>query len=164
MGEAARAAIAAAKSRAQTLFATDIHSKRVRITTDERGLVISFASDAFFEPASDRINIEQTRDTLIRLGSFLNSAYSDGMKFKIEGHTDDTPVDPRGPWTSNWQLSSMRAISVLSYLIELGVDEGRYEVAGFAGTKPIGSNDTAEGRAYNRRVDIVVMPEKEDLM
>jgi chemotaxis protein MotB len=162
MGEAVRATTAAATNKAQALFAGEVRSKKVRITTDERGLVISFAADAFFAPASDQINIEQTRDILLRLGTFLNSEVTAGMKFKIEGHTDGTPIDPYGQWTSNWQLSAMRAINVLAYLVGLGVNEQRFEVSGFADTMPLAGNDTPEGRAYNRRVDIVIMPAQVD--
>jgi chemotaxis protein MotB len=86
------------------------------------------------------------------------------MKFKIEGHTDGTPIDPDGPWTSNWQLSTARAINVLTYLMGLGVDDRRYEVSGFADTMPVSKDDTSEGRAYNRRVDIVLMPAQADAM
>jgi chemotaxis protein MotB len=82
-----------------------------------------------------------------------------GRKFRIEGHTDSTPIDPNGPWESNWQLSAMRAINVLHYLTDLGISEKRFQVAGFADTMPVSSDDTPEGRAYNRRVDIIILDE-----
>jgi chemotaxis protein MotB len=146
-----------ALKKAMSLLNPEIRSNKVRVTHDERGLVISLASDAFFNPASARINIEQTRDILLRLGTLLNSQEVQGRKFRIEGHTDAVPVDPDGPWESNWELSTARSISVLHYLTDIGVDERRFQVAGFADTMPISSNDTAEGRAYNRRVDIIIL-------
>jgi chemotaxis protein MotB len=66
-------------------------------------------------------------------------------------------VDPEGPWESNWELSTARSISVLRYLADFGIDERRFQVAGFAATMPLASDDTPEGRAYNRRVDIIVL-------
>jgi chemotaxis protein MotB len=145
--------------KAMSLFSPEIRSNKVRVTHEERGLVITLASDAFFNPASARINIEETRDILLRLGTFLASDELRGRKFRIEGHTDAVQVDPEGPWESNWELSAARSISVLHYLADIGVAENRFQVAGFADTMPISSNDTPEGRAYNRRVDIIVLDE-----
>jgi chemotaxis protein MotB len=143
--------------KAVSLFTPEVKSNKVKVTHDERGLVISLASDAFFNPASARINVEQTRDILLRLGTLLSSDEVKGRKFRIEGHTDNTPVDPDGPWESNWELSTARSISVLRYLTAIGVEERRFQVAGFAATAPVASDDTAEGRAYNRRVDVIIL-------
>jgi len=151
LGDAIRKAI--------SMFNPETKTNKAKITHDERGLVISLASDAFFNPASARINIEETRDTLLRLATLLNSDEVKGRKFRIEGHTDDEIVDPSGPWQDNWQLSSERAIAVLRYMSALGVDEKRFQVAGFADTMPVSSNATSEGRAYNRRVDVIILDE-----
>jgi chemotaxis protein MotB len=146
-----------ALKRAVSLFQNEVRSNKVKVTSDERGLVISLASDAFFNPASARINIEQTRDILLRLGTLLESDDIKNRKVRIEGHTDDVGVDPNGPWESNWELSSQRSINVLHYLTDIGVNENRFQVAGFAHTMPVSRNDTPEGQSYNRRVDIVIL-------
>ena len=143
--------------RAVSLFNPEIRSNMVKVTQDERGVIISFASDVFFEPASATLNIETSREILLNLVTLLNSSEVGGRKFRIEGHTDTIPVDPAGPWISNWQLSTERSLNVLYYLIDLGVQEDRMQVAGFGSTMPISSDDTAEGRMYNRRVDIVII-------
>ncbi|MDR0316310.1 MAG: flagellar motor protein MotB [Treponema sp.] len=143
--------------KAISVFSPEIRSNKIRVTHDERGIVITLASDAFFNPASARINIEATRDILLRLGTYLASDDIKGRKFRVEGHTDQVDVDPSGPWESNWELSAARSISVLHYLTGLGIDEKRFQVAGFADTVPIASNNTPEGRAYNRRVDIIIL-------
>jgi chemotaxis protein MotB len=148
-----------ALKKATSLFAPEVHAKKVSVVSDERGIVISLASDVFFEPASSRINIEQSRDILLRLGTLLASDEVGGRKVRIEGHTDSSPIDPDGPWTSNWQLSTARSISVLNYLTALGISDRRFQVAGFADTVPIAADDTPEGRAFNRRVDIVILDE-----
>jgi chemotaxis protein MotB len=149
MGTALRKAI--------SVFSPEIRSNRVRVTHDERGVVITLASDAFFNPASARINIESTRDILLRLGGYLSSEELSNRKFRIEGHTDSFDVDPTGPWPSNWELSSQRSINILHYLTDLGIDENRFQAAAFSSTAPIAANDTPEGRAYNRRVDIIIL-------
>ncbi|MCL2066145.1 MAG: flagellar motor protein MotB [Treponema sp.] len=143
--------------RAVSVFSPEIRSNKVRVTHDERGLVITLASDAFFNPASARINIEATRDILLRLGTYMASEELRGRRFRIEGHTDAVDVDPDGPWEDNWQLSTERSRSVLRYLSEIGIDERRFQIAGFADTMPISTNETPEGRANNRRVDIIII-------
>jgi chemotaxis protein MotB len=144
--------------RAMSLFEPEIKSNKVRITHDERGVVISLASDLFFAPASAVINYEDSRDILLRLGTLLGSQQLRGRRFRIEGHTDGTDTDT-AVWPSNWELSSARSIAVLHYLADLGVDENRFQVAGFAATMPVSSDDTPEGRMNNRRVDIVILDE-----
>ncbi|MBU0935316.1 MAG: flagellar motor protein MotB [Spirochaetes bacterium] len=151
--------LATAMKKAVSLFQPEIKSNKVRITSDERGLVITLASDAFFRPASAAINIDETRSMLIRLAEFLNSSELSDRKLRIEGHTDREPTDPAGPWRSNWELSAARSINTLHYLSDFGVPEARFQVAGFSDTVPLASNDTVEGRAYNRRVDIIVLDE-----
>jgi chemotaxis protein MotB len=148
-----------ARREAISIFQPEVRNQMVRITQDERGLVISLASDAFFDPASAEINIEQTRDILQRLARLLNSPDLQDRTFRIEGHTDATPVDPAGPWESNWELSAARSLSVLRYLTDFGVAEDQFQVMGLAATEPLFDNDTPEGRAYNRRVDVIILTE-----
>jgi chemotaxis protein MotB len=142
--------------KATSVFSPDVRSNRVVVTHDERGVVITLASDAFFNPASARINIEATRDILLRLGGLLESDELKGRKFRIEGHTDSLDVDT-DVWASNWELSSQRSINILHFLTGFGIDEKRFQVAAFADTVPIATNETPEGRAYNRRVDIIIL-------
>lgn len=147
-----------AKKKAVSAFAPDIKSNKITVTSDERGLVITLMADSFFAPGSAELNIEETRDSLLRIGQFLSSADLKDRRYRIEGHTDSGDTDP-AKWASNWELSSARAITVLHYLTDFGADERRFAVAGYADTRPFYSNDTAEGRAYNRRVDIIILDE-----
>ncbi|MCL2215057.1 MAG: flagellar motor protein MotB [Treponema sp.] len=146
-----------AMRRAVSLFSPEIRSNIIKITHDERGLVITLAGDAFFNSASARINVEETRDILLRIGTYLNSPELAGRKFRIEGHTDAIDVDPAGPWEDNWQLSVERSRAILRYLCALGLNENNFQIAGFAATVPVSSNDTPEGRANNRRVDVIIL-------
>lgn len=147
-----------AKKKAVSLFAPDRKSTRITITSDERGLVITLAADAFFAENSAELNIEETRDTLLRIAQFLSMPELAGRKFRIEGHTDSTTADST-KWPSNWELSSTRAVNVLHYLSDFGIDESQFSVAGYADNQPRHSNDTPDGRAYNRRVDIIILDE-----
>ncbi len=148
-----------AKKKAVSLFAPDIKSNKITITSDERGLVVSLAADNFFEEGSADLNMEETRDTLLRLSDFFKAPELKNRRFRIEGHTDNTPVAENSKFPSNWELSAARSMNVLHYLADYGVNENKFSVAGYADTQPKFSNDTPEGRAYNRRVDIIILDE-----
>jgi chemotaxis protein MotB len=76
---------------------------------------------------------------------------------RVEGHTDDVPV-ATDRYPTNWELSSARATAVLRYLLEQGrISPGRIFAAGYAEFRPVASNRTPEGRALNRRADIVLV-------
>jgi len=148
-----------ARRTAISQFQPELKTKKVRIKEDERGLIISLAADSFFEAASAEINIEESRQVLQKVATLMSSPDLKQRKFRIEGHTDNIPTDPGGTWETNWELSADRAVNVLHYLVDFGVEERQFQVAGFADTVPLASNDTREGRAYNRRVDIVLLTE-----
>jgi chemotaxis protein MotB len=148
-----------ARKRAKSLFQVDVKTQKIRIKEDERGLIISLAADTYFREGSAEIDIEETREVLKNVAKLLNSTELKNSKFRIEGHTDSVPTDPRGKYPTNWELSAARSINVLKYLVQYQVDEKQFQVAGFADTVPLYSNETPEGRAANRRVDIVVLTE-----
>jgi chemotaxis protein MotB len=148
-----------AKKKAVSLFAPDVKSNKITITSDERGLVITLASDSFFAEGSAELNIDETRDTLLRLSEFFKDPELKDRRFRIEGHTDNTPVADTAKFQSNWELSAARAMNVLHYLADYGVNEKQFSIAGYADTRPMFSNNTPEGRAYNRRVDIIILDE-----
>lgn len=148
-----------AKKKAVSLFAPDVKSNKISITSDERGLIITLLSDNFFEEGSAELNINETRETLLRLSEFFKSPDLKNRRFRIEGHTDDTPVKQNSGFPSNWELSAARAVNVLHYLADYGVKENNFSIAGYADTRPKFTNTTAEGRAYNRRVDIIILDE-----
>src|SRR5574344_61372 len=130
-----------AKKKAVSLFAPDVKTNKITITSDERGLVITLASDSFFAEGSAELNIEDTRETLLRLSEFFNADELKGRKFRIEGHTDNTPVPEGSIYPSNWELSAARSANVLHYLTDFGVDDKNFSIAGYADTQPKFSND-----------------------
>lgn len=73
----------------------------------------------------------------------------------VEGHTDSVPISTQR-YPSNWELSSARATAILRYLVAAGIDPGRLRSVGYADTHPLEPNDTAEGRAANRRVELII--------
>jgi chemotaxis protein MotB len=92
--------------------------------------------------------------TLQRVGSAIQTV---GGIIRVEGHTDNVPVGFSDRYRSNWDLSSARSASVANYLVDnTALEAGRISVSGFADSKPIATNDTAEGRARNRRIEVIV--------
>ncbi|HEX9049743.1 MAG TPA: OmpA family protein [Anaeromyxobacter sp.] len=81
-----------------------------------------------------------------------------GKVIRVEGHTDNVPTGSGGPFASNWELSTARALAVVHFFQEAGVDPTRISGAGFAEFQPIAPNDTPEGRSLNRRIEIVLAP------
>ena len=146
-----------ARKEAISQFQPEIKTQKVRVTVDERGLVISLAADSFFKEASAEVDIEASRILLQRIAGLLNTLPE--SKFALEGHTDAIPTDPDSDYETNWELSSARATNVLHYLVDFGADESKFQIRGYAATMPLMSNDTREGRAYNRRIDIVILSE-----
>jgi chemotaxis protein MotB len=75
---------------------------------------------------------------------------------EVEGHTDSIPISTE-KFPSNWELSTARASSIVRYFIAKGINPERLKASGYADTKPIATNATPEGRAQNRRVEIVIL-------
>ena len=91
------------------------------------------------------------------LDGIVDQLMASGAKIKVVGHADGTPV-LRGSHRSNWDLSQSRANSVAKYLKSKGIDAARIEAVGMAHTKPVASQNTAAGRAMNRRVEVILLP------
>jgi len=79
-----------------------------------------------------------------------------GKIIRVEGHTDNDPVDPKGNFPSNWQLSLARALAVVQHLQQAGVDPGMLSAAGYGEFHPLVANDTPAHKSQNRRIEIVL--------
>ena len=116
-------------------------------------IVISIASQGSFESGSAELE-QQFYSTLSEIGDVV-SAGAGGIR--IEGHTDNIPIMFSDRFESNWELSAARAASVAAYFEgSLSIDPSRLEVAGFGETVPVDTNETAAGRANNRRIEIKI--------
>ncbi len=130
-------------------------SDRVRLRTDRRGVTVSLTEACFFDPGSAEVR----PDSLTTLQAIAELVRETGTPVAVEGHTDSIPIRT-ALYPSNWELSTARATKILSYLIrDLGYDPTRLSASGYSEYRPIAGNDTAEGRAQNRRVDLVVLTE-----
>lgn len=131
--------------------ATDIYM-------DERGLVVSFKEELFFDIGSAEIK-PAARDLLRRVGQILARGEN---QIRVEGHTCDLPIRTER-FPSNWELSVGRATNVTRFLIdEAGVPPNRLAATGYAEFRPMVPNTSEENRAKNRRVDIVLLAMEKD--
>ena len=122
----------------------------------ERGLTIRFVDNIIFDSGKADIKPDFEK-RLISLSSILNGVEN---YIRVEGHTDNVAIN-RGLFTSNWQLSTVRAANVVQFLVEGGsVNPSKLSAVGYGEYRPIKSNDTEDGRAQNRRVDIVILNSK----
>lgn len=123
-----------------------------RVERIGEGIKITFNSGLLFDVDKSDLR-EQSKQNLSQLGRILNK-YAD-TNILIEGHTDST-----GAEDYNMRLSKDRAEAVAAYLSQVPVQTTRFSVMGYGETQPVATNDTAEGRQLNRRVDIAVMADE----
>jgi chemotaxis protein MotB len=118
------------------------------------GLVISLREAGFFDSGSAMPKAEAL-PTLRQIADRLGATPYD---LRIEGHTDNVPIHNQ-EFDSNWELSAARATHIARLFLEMkAIPPDRLSAAGYAEFHPVASNDTAAGRAENRRVDLVVLP------
>ena len=136
----------------------EIMDGNVEVETQAQKIIIRIREKASFP--SGRANLrEDFRPILGRIGEILAEA---GGKVVVAGHTDNVPIATQR-YRSNWELSASRAVSVVDALIDMSeLGAGRLAIEGHAETQPLVSNDTAENRAKNRRVEIILI-QGEDL-
>jgi len=144
---AARAAIDAALARAG-------YSGAATYQIDQRGLVVHVIAD--------KVLFDAAKADLRPDGAKLLDAVAPTLKglpnaIRVEGHANTAPVDPKGPWPSNWELSAYRATTVLRHLLGDGVPETRMSAAGYSSTEPLVPYTDPSAMTVNRRVDIVVL-------
>ncbi len=131
----------------------------LQVKVRKGNMVVQMASDVVFSPASTSIKPD-ARDAILELAATL--ATFEGRRFLVVGHSDATPIrSARFP--SNWELSSQRAVGVVKVMIEAGVKAEMLTAAGAAEFDPLVDNETQENRTTNRRVEIVFLPNIDEL-
>ncbi len=145
--------ISAVKAELEGLLKDEIAKHNIRLAEDARGLTVSLAEAGFFG-AGSAVMPPQALAIVDRIAATLRPL---GYNIRVEGHTDNTPIHT-AQFPSNWELSTNRATFLLQYLISNGgIPPQRLSAAGYGEYRPVTSNSTLEGRAANRRVDLVVL-------
>lgn len=133
-------------------------SSSVQTDIDKRGLVISLSNAIFFDPGSAEIKPEH-ETTMLELAEMVN--VMDNF-IRIEGHTDNVPMNSE-EYRSNWDLSAARAANVVRlFTTKSNLAPEKLIAVGYGEYRPVEDNSTEEGRAKNRRIDIIVLSEKFD--
>jgi len=136
-----------------TVLGDAIDRKEIVMQQTPDGLIISLRELGFFKSGQAKL-LPGAADKLARTAAVL---MSHGLEVRVEGHSDDQPIH-NTLFSSNWELSTARAMSVLSMLVDhAGFPATKISVAGYGPYHPVDTNDTAEGRRQNRRVDLVVL-------
>ncbi|MBR8462939.1 OmpA family protein [Campylobacter sp. faydin G-24] len=128
-------------------------SPEVTIQESEDGFIVRLPASLLFESGKANIQSDDVRLFLKRIAMVAAKMPSD-VKVNVIGHTDNQKPDINSLYKDNWQLSTARAISVVQELLEDGVSADRLIASGRAAYEPFASNDTAEGKERNNRVDI----------
>ena len=131
----------------------DLKTGKLQIRLDARGLIISLREKAFFASGDSSV----APDSLPMLAKIAIVVQSLPNSVRLEGHTDARPIHT-SRFQSNWELSAARSIAMLELLRDrFQIPQSRMAIAGYAENSPVDTNDTEEGRAHNRRVDLVLL-------
>ena len=137
---------------ARRILEDPVLSAKTKMQQTERGLIVSLSEAGFFAPGDAALS----PDADAAIAALAEALKATPMPVRVEGHTDSTPIS-NSRYPSNWELSTARASSVLARLIDRGIAPERLSAAGYAGFQPAADNATADGRARNRRVDVIVV-------
>ena len=137
-----------------SIFQPEVKSRNVKVTEDERGIIISLVADAFYVSGSAELTPEG-REVIDKMGGFLSDDDFSDNDIRVEGHTDNSPVSPRSPsyelYPSNWELSAARAVKIVRILNEnYGINGKSLEAIGRGEYQPVETNDIEVGRAFQR--------------
>ncbi len=120
------------------------------------GFMIQLPAGLLFRPGSAELYSGDSRLFLRRIAMMVDTMPAD-LELVVRGHTDSAELPPGSAFRDNWSLSTARSVSVVQELVGGGVDPKRVSAAGHAEHRPIATNDTEQGRARNRRVEIHFM-------
>ena len=138
----------------------EIQDNQIQITQLADKLKVSIVDKILFPSGEAKITGEGLK-VLQRVGDILKNTKDNIIR--VEGHTDNVPISGalKYKFPSNWELSTARATNVVRFLEDkVGIDPAKLEAVGLGENQPVASNETAQGRAQNRRIEIALLPIK----
>jgi chemotaxis protein MotB len=140
---------------------TDFEGKGLTVEQRDGKVYVSMENKLLFKSGSWAVN-SQGRNAIVQLGNVL--AENPDIAVLIEGHTDNVPFSNRGQISNNWDLSTKRATAIISILAEnKAISLENITAAGRGEYSPVDSNDTNEGKAKNRRIEVVLTPKLDEI-
>lgn len=129
-----------------------VQQGKVRVMQTSRGVTVDINASVLFAPGEAKL-AESSIQALKAVAAVLRR---DRHAVRIEGHTDNVPISTAF-FPSNWELSAVRASSVVRLFADSGIAENRLMAVGYGDTRPVDDNRTADGRLRNRRVQIMIL-------
>jgi chemotaxis protein MotB len=136
-------------------FKSLIDAGKLKVRIVEGRMVVVLATDILFGSGSASLS-KDGKAAIAEVARLL--AEIPDRKFQVEGHTDNVPI-ASAQYPSNWELASARAINVLKTMIESGLPAERISAASYGDSRPAQANDSKEGKAANRRIEISIVPD-----
>lgn len=134
----------------------EIEESKLQVSMETRGIVVSLKDQSYFKSGSDEI----TPAAIESIGAVAAVIREVPNSVRLEGHSDSVPIHT-SRFRDNWSLSAARSAAVLSLLeSRFDIPAGRLAIAAYADNKPVAANESVEGRARNRRVDIVILSQR----
>lgn len=141
-------------------FKAMVDAGKLQVEVRNGLMLVKLPDNILFDPGKTDLK-KEGQEALTQVTQILSGI--EGRKFQIAGHTDNVPTGKNSKFKSNWELSSARALVVLDLMIKAGMDPKRVSAAGYADVLPIATNDSDDGKKQNRRIEIVLVPNIEDL-
>ncbi len=141
-------------------FKAMVDAGKLQVEVRNGLMLVKLPDNILFDPGKTALK-KEGQDAIVQVTGILNSI--EGRKFQVAGHTDNRPIGKNSKYSSNWELSAARALEVLDLMVKSGMDARRLSAAGYADVLPVATNDTDDGRRQNRRIEIVLVPNIEDL-
>ncbi|MEK6578554.1 MAG: flagellar motor protein MotB [Bdellovibrionota bacterium] len=137
-------------------FKSLVDAGKLKIKVVNGKMMLALSTDILFPSGSAKLS-PAGRLAIQEVTGLLKSLKN--RQFQIEGHTDNVPTKASGQYPSNWELASARAMSVLSTMESSGFPPDHISIASYGQHQPTSSNESEEGKAQNRRISIVIVPD-----
>jgi chemotaxis protein MotB len=142
-----------------TQFKTLTDAGKLQVEIRENRMIVRLGDKILFDPGKTDLKPEG-KDALRQVTEVLKALPN--RNYQIAGHTDNAPMKS-AKFRSNWDLSTARAVEVLNFMVSAGMEPKRVSAAGYAETSPVAANDTPDNKAKNRRIEITLVPNLDDL-
>jgi len=142
-----------------TQFKTLTDAGKLQVEIRENRMIVRLGDKILFDPGKTDLKPEG-KEALAQVTTVLRDLAN--RNFQVAGHTDNIPIKSKR-FRSNWDLSTARAVEVVNYMISSGMEPKRLSAAGYADQSPVAPNDTGENMARNRRIEITLVPNLDDL-
>jgi chemotaxis protein MotB len=155
-----------AKKRLATLkdmlskFKSLIDSGDLSVRIRKGKMVLELPSEILFKSGKADLS-KKGQETLAQVATVL--ATIEDREFQVAGHTDNVPIGKESEFSTNWHLSTARAVEVVLFLVDQGVSPKNLSASGYSEFQPAAPNKTKEGKQKNRRIEITLMPNLDEL-